>query len=416
MDFLDTTIRRNPDLIRSAFELYSEGEIHQDTYVIDLDAVRANSASVSRAAKDAGLKVYFEAKQFGRNPLACQEVVKSGMKEAIAIDMEEAKSLHRQGFKVGHVGHLGQVPAGEAKYVVGEVSPEVITVYNAEKAAQISKAARKLGKKQKLLLKTVGDADLAYNTLGGGVAEKDIVSVARTIKSMPNVSVVGVTTYPSMRYNLKTQRVEPTPNFETLVRCAAKLRGAGFDVEQVNAAGLSSTSTMKLLAENGGTHAEPGQALVGMTPLHGYSDEPEIPGMLYITEVDHTLGSRAFAYASGFVANVTTGVWNPLTYEYLNALVGSDLKELFRQKVVLEPPIFPGSDPSFFMYITLRKAPGTALKVGQTVISACRGQVYRANSVKVAVVDGIQRGKPKLKGVYDRNGIRLEVPSDTPVL
>ncbi|MDA4135573.1 MAG: alanine racemase [Thaumarchaeota archaeon] len=416
MDFLETTMRRNPGLIKAAFEFYATGLIHQDTYVLDLDAVRLNSASISRAAKEAGLKTYFEAKQFGRNPLACQEVVNSGMREAIAIDLEEAKSLHRSGFKVGHVGHLGQVPRTEARYVVGTVSPEVITVYNVDKAAQISKAAKQERKKQKLLLKVIGDADLAYNTLGGGVAERDVISAARRIKSMSNVTVAGVTTYPSMRYNLATRRVEPTPNFDTLIRCATKLRDSGFEVEQVNAAGLSSTSTMKLLAEAGATHAEPGQAIVGMTPLHGFSDEPEIPGMVYITEVDHTLGSRAFAYGSGFVANITTGIWNPLTYEYLYALAGNSLKELLRQKVILEPPVFPGSDPSFFMYLTLRRTPGTTLKVGQTVIAGCRGQVYRANSVKVAVIDGIQKGKPKLRGIYDRNGIRLEGPSDTPVV
>ena len=415
MDFLDTMVRRNPALIRAAFELYSSGQIHQDTYVLDLDAVRLNSVSVSRAAERAGLETYFEPKQFGRNPLACREVVRSGMEEAIAIDMEEAKSLHRQGVRVGHLGHLGQVPSNETDYAVGTISPEVITVYNADKAAQISRAAKRAGKKQKLLLKVIGDADLAYYTLGGGVAERELVSVARKVGSLPSVSVVGVTTYPSMRYNLKTHRVEPTPNFETLVRCAATLRDAGFEVEQVNAAGLSSASTMRLLAEMGGTHAEPGQALIGMTPLHAFSDEPEIPGMLYITEVDHVVGSRAFAYASGFVANVTTGVWNPLTYEYLYALAGSSPAELMRQRVVLEPPVLPGSDPTFFMYLTLRRAPGTTLKVGQTVIAACRGQVYRANSVKVAVVDGVQKGRPTLKGVFDRNGIRLRGPSDAPV-
>jgi predicted amino acid racemase len=416
VDFLETMMRRNPALIRAAYELYSSGQIHQDTYVVDLDAVRQNSRSISRAAKEAGLKTYFEPKQFGRNPLACAEVVKSGMEEAIAIDMEEAKAIHRLGIKVGHVGHLGQVPSGEARWVVGTLSPEVITVYNVEKAAQISRAAKAVSKKQKLLLKVIGDADLAYYTLGGGVAESDVVATARRIRSLPNVSVVGVTTYPSMRYNLSTRRVEPTPNFETLVRCAARLRDAGFEIEQVNAAGLSSTTTMQTLADNGATHAEPGQALIGMTPLHGFSDEPEIPGMAYVTEVDHVLGARAFAYASGFVANVTIGIWNPLTYEYLYALAGSSLKELMRQKVVLEPPVLPGSDPTFFMYLTLRRTPGTTLKVGQTVVTACRGQVYRANSVKVAVVGGVQSGKPRLKGIFDRNGIRLQGPNDMPAV
>jgi predicted amino acid racemase len=429
VDFLDTLVRRNPKLIEAAFELYAAGQIHQDTYVLDLDAVRLNSASVSSSAKRSGLKTYYESKQFGRNPLACREVVNSGMKDAIAIDMEEAKSLHRNGFRVGHIGHLGQVPAGEAGYVVEEISPEVITVYNVEKAAQISRAVtnarggssggrrkKKVGENgQKLLLKVVGEDDLTYNALGGGIPESDVVPAARRIRSLDGVVVSGVTSYPVMRYNLKSGRVEPTPNFNTIVRCAAKLRDAGFDVEQVNAAGLSSTSTMETFAEKGATHVEPGQALIGMTPLHAFSDEPEIPGMLYISEVDNVQGNRAFVYGSGFVANVTTGVWNPLTYEYLYALAGSNLNELMRQRVILDPPVLPGSDPTFFMYLNLRKTPGATLKVGQTVIAGCRGQVYRANSVKVAVIDGIQKGKPELEGVFDRNGIQLSGPSDVPV-
>lgn len=416
MDFLDTVRRRNPGLIKAAFKLYASGQIHHDTYVLDLDAVRLNSASVSGAAKAEGLGTYFEPKQFGRNEPACSAVVDAGMKKAVAIDMEEAKALHRIGVKVGHVGHLGQVPAGEARYVVGTVSPEVITVYNVEKAAQISRAARRLGKKQRLLLKVIGEDDLVYNTLGGGVLERDLVATARRIRSLPNVVVSGVTTYPALRYNLKSGRVEPTPNFETLIRCASKLRGAGFEVDQVNAAGLSSTSTMKILAEKGATHAEPGQALIGMTPLHAFSDEPELPGMVYVTEIDHVQGNRAFAYASGFVANITIGVWNPLTYELLYALAGSSPEELLRQRIILEPPVLPGSDPTFFMYLTLRKTAGTRLKVGQVVVAGCRGQVYRANSVKVAVVEGVQKGKPRVRGIYDRNGIRLEGESDAPIV
>jgi predicted amino acid racemase len=414
MDFLETTTRRNQGLIKAAFEFYASGQIHEDTYVLDLDAVRLNALSISRSANESGVKTYFEPKQFGRNPLACQEVEKAGMSKAIAIDMEEAKSLHRSGARVGHVGHLGQVPIQEARFVLEDISPEVITVYNIEKARQISKAAKQLGSEQKLLLKVVGDNDITYDTLGGGVSERNVVSVARRISSLPNVVVAGVTTYPALRYNLKSRRAEPTPNFDTLVKCAKKLRHEGFKIEQVNAAGMNSASTMKILAEKGGTHAEPGQALIGMTPLHAFSDEPEIPGMVYVTEVDHVDGNRAFAYGSGFVANVTIGVWNPLTYEFIYALTGSHFEELLKQKVILEPPILPDSDPTFFMYLTLRKTRGTKLKVGQTVIIGCRGQVYRANSAKVAVVDGIQRGKPKLKGIYDRNGIKLVGPDDIP--
>ena len=68
MDFLDVTRRRNPKLIEAAFDLYESGQIHQDTYVLDLDAIGLNSSLVSASARRGRVETYFESKQFGRNP------------------------------------------------------------------------------------------------------------------------------------------------------------------------------------------------------------------------------------------------------------------------------------------------------------------------------------------------------------
>jgi predicted amino acid racemase len=86
------------------------------------------------------------------------------MQRAIAIDMEEAKGLHRSGIRVGHVGHLGQVPRSEAAYVLQTLSPDVITVYNLDKAKQVSDAAKDLGVEQKILFKVRGANDISYPT------------------------------------------------------------------------------------------------------------------------------------------------------------------------------------------------------------------------------------------------------------
>ena len=131
--------------------------------------------------------------------------MKSGIRGAIAIDMEEAKSLHRSGFRVSHVGHLGQVPRGDVRYVLETLKPEVMTVYNLDKARQISDAAKSIGTTQKLLLRVIGAGEIAYDTLGGGVYEKDILSEARALSALPGVKLAGVTTYPAMRYNLRTR-------------------------------------------------------------------------------------------------------------------------------------------------------------------------------------------------------------------
>src|SRR6266545_68965 len=138
MDLLDAMARRNPGLPRAAARLHRERLIPPDTYVLDLDAVRANAAKLRAAFDRHGLAAYYEPKQFGRCPLVCAALVEAGFEKAIALDLEEAATLHRNGFTVGHVGHLGQPAAVEAEWVVNELRPEVVTVYSKEKAAQLS--------------------------------------------------------------------------------------------------------------------------------------------------------------------------------------------------------------------------------------------------------------------------------------
>jgi hypothetical protein len=49
---------------------------------------------------------------------------------------------------------------------------------------------------------------------------------------------------------------------------ARRLRASGVGITQVNAPGTTSAGTMGVLAKAGATHAEPGNALHGTTPLH----------------------------------------------------------------------------------------------------------------------------------------------------
>ena len=110
------------------------------------------------------------------------------MKGSIAIDMEEVRSLHRSGVKVSHVGHLGQIPRGEAKYMLQSVKPDVITVYNLDKARQISEAAKGPRAKQKLLLKVIGEDDIAYDTLG-----------RRRVRERPRLCCAAISDLPGVR-------------------------------------------------------------------------------------------------------------------------------------------------------------------------------------------------------------------------
>ena len=141
MDLLHKTIENNPALIRAATIFHQSGAIPADTYVIDLDMVRSNSEKLYREATKNGLTSYICAKQFGRNPLVCKAIMNSGIREAMAHDIEGAKNLHRHGIPVKHLGHFGQVPTSELRYVLEKIKPDVITVFSVEKAKQISEMA-----------------------------------------------------------------------------------------------------------------------------------------------------------------------------------------------------------------------------------------------------------------------------------
>ena len=54
-----------------------------------------------------------------------------------------------------------------------------------------------------------------------------------------------------------------------------------------------------MLAEFGATHVEPGSCLTGQTPLHAVSDEPELPAMVYVSEISHLDGDTAYSLAGG---------------------------------------------------------------------------------------------------------------------
>ena len=48
--FLDATMRRNPRLIETAFELHKKGIIEPDTYVLDLDTILYNASNIKNEA------------------------------------------------------------------------------------------------------------------------------------------------------------------------------------------------------------------------------------------------------------------------------------------------------------------------------------------------------------------------------
>jgi predicted amino acid racemase len=409
MDLLETMARRNPALVRTAALVHRERLVPPDTYVADLDAIRANAAALRAALGRHGLVSYYEAKQLARNPLVCTALVEAGFEAAIAIDVEEAAALHENGFRVGHVGHLGQPASAEIGYVVAELAPEVVTVYSLERAAELGAAAAAAGRTQDVLLRVLGRDDLRRDLVTGGTPEAELVATARRLAGTEGVRLVGATTYPALRWDIRGRRWTPTPNLGTLIRAGETLRAEGFEVTQLNAAGNTCVSSAALLAESGATHVEPGHAFVGSTPGHFFDDLEEIPALAWVSEVAYTLGDAAYAFASGLVANHTIGFWNSVVYERLLAFCGPDPDTIQERRLWADPPEFSHSDPSSYMYARIHQGRAGA-RVGDTVVLGVRTQVYRSNSARLAVVEGIRSGSPRLLGLYDRNGRPAAAP------
>lgn len=399
MDFLEVTVKRNPMLIRSAVKLYQEGKISANTVVVDLDVVEINARIIAEAAGKHGLRLYFMTKQFGRNPEMCSVIRKAGVESAVAVDLEDAQCLIRNGIPVGHIGHLVQIPKNDVGYVLECVRPEVITVFNLEKARHVHEEAKKRGIIQKILLRVVGQGDFFYPNQFGGVWEEEVEKIVSEIRKLESLKIAGVTSFPCFRFNLKTRKIEALPNLMTLLRVAEKLRRMGIEVEQINAPGDNSTFAMELAARLGATHVEPGHAFTGTTPWHAFEDLPEAPAWIYVTEVAHIDGDRAYTFGGGLMSgDAPLGVWDHLYHTHrLSALVGDSPDTILERKVSAIPAGY------IDYYGELRLPKGLNSKVGDVVVYGLRNQVF-VSRVRVAVVSGIQGGTPRVIGVFNREG------------
>jgi predicted amino acid racemase len=404
MDFLASTIRRNPELIRAAVVLHQNGEIPPNTHVVDFDSVVKNSGLISRKANRLKLTNYFMTKQFGRNPLLSKAIVKAGIKKAVAIDVEEARILHKNGIAVGNIGHLVQVPTHDVAWVVNDLRPDEITIFSLEKARQVSKEAQKSGLRQSVVIRVVGKNDFFYPFQEGGIPEARLLEVAQTISDLPCVDLVGVTTFPCFRFNVESRKEELLPNVETLKRSVRELRKHGFEVSVVNMPGDTNTETLDLIRGAGGTQGEPGHALTGTTPPNYFRDMPEKPAWVYVSEVSHKDDNRAYVIGGGqlFVDKVI-GIMDPLYHGYyLRALAGSDPDTIMEEQYFSEP-----FTPGYIDYYTSLKTGDNAkqLSVGDSVIMGFRAQAF-VTRAKIAVVKDVKRKRrePELLGVFDNMG------------
>lgn len=378
--FLQAVAERNPRLLEWAAAAHRSGLIPPETYVLDLDALEENSRLIARAGQRAGLEIWFMSKQLARNPAAIERIRAAGLHSAVCVDMPGALALHPQGVRIGHLGHLVQIPDGYLEHALS-MKPEAITVFTYEKAAAISRVAAERGESVNLLLRVVGPRDRFFPGQEGGIPQSEAVATARRLEALPGVTVTGLTSFPCLDYDARTKRVRVLPNARTVARVAEALTQAlGRSMEHVVLPGINTSSTFELIRSLGATHAEPGHALTGTTPLHAAGDQPETPAMLYVTEVSHCHQGRAYCYGGGLYKRAQAAT----------ALVGAN--ESFtswrRYRVVLPSPA------NIWYYAALHPTDTRLPAVGETVLMAPRTQLFNLRC-NLAVVTH-KGGEPKM--------------------
>jgi predicted amino acid racemase len=380
--FLDALQRRNPALVDAAVELHASGEIPPGTFVIDLETVEENARRLAEAATDVGIGLYFMTKQVGRNPVFAQRVARH-IPSAVAVDLDDATALADAGVSIGHVGHLVQ-PHESALDQVLALEPEVVTVFSVEKAASLAAAATRAGRTQRVLLRVVGDGDEFFSGQEGGIPLSGVVAARDAIDALDGVCVAGLTTYPAIEF--ADGGFRPTPNLGTIAEAAELLGG----VAQLNAPGHTSLAVLPLLRVAGATHAEPGHALTGTTPLAAAVDTEERPAICYLSEVSHRDAEHVAVFGSGFYARG-------------HAREGLLVRGAERRRLPLEPLNLDAID-----YYRRLRADGGRADVGDPVVFAFRFQAFTSRA-RVATVEGVGAGVPRLIGLHDSNGRALPV-------
>ena len=183
-------------------------------------------------------------------------------------------------------------------------------------------------------------------------------SVARKIKKLPNINVVGVTSFPCLLYNEQTDKLEPTNNVSTIIKAAKLLKDMGFEINQINGPSATCVSSIPLLKRLGVTHGEPGHALTGTTPIHAKGKEPEGPAIVYVSEVSHRKTIGPLSSAVDFTKGKMKRAYLP------------------DKKVLLDVEELPPESIDYYSQYTC----GNELHLGDTVIYSFRTQIFVTRS------------------------------------
>ncbi len=391
--FLDPLIRRNPDFVEAAIALHRIGELPANSYVLDLDAVERNARAFKAETAKHGLTAFAMTKQVGRHSGFCEAVMKGGIERSVAVDMACAVACDRAGLKTGHLGHLVQVPAHEAAFAAAKLRPDFWTVFSDAKASEAAAASARAGREQQLMARIQTEGDTFYRGHEGGFEAGSINSVADRLDALDGARFSGITTFPALLFDPESRRVKPVPNLKTLSRAAEALAAAGRTGIEINAPGTTSSVVLPALAEAGATQVEPGNGLHGTTPLHAVEDLPEDPAVLYLTEVSHLHGGKAYCFGGGLYID-------PVFPRYqVRALVSREPASDPSALLDVEIPDYSAID-----YYAMIDATGTRKpETGDSVVFGFRGQAFTTRAM-VAGVRGISTGNPQVTTIENGFG------------
>ena len=135
---------------------------------------------------------------------------------------------------------------------------------------------------------------------------------------------------------------------------------------RLNGPGTTASGVLAMLAAAGVTQVEPGHGLTGTTPLHAVRDEPELPAALYIGEISHHHGGRAYCYGGGLYIDP---VFPPYQVRALVARDG-DLASAHRVDADILPPA------AIDYYGMLHEPEGVRLEAGASAMFGFRIQAF----------------------------------------
>ena len=383
--FLSRLKENNPALLEYAFEAAKKGEILPDTYILDLDTIIQNAKIMKEEADKYNLDLYFMLKQIGRNPVVARALQDLGFAGAVCVDYKEALCMIENGVKVANVGHLEQIPTAALKKIISS-KPTVVTVYSLDKIKEINNVAKELGIVQGLLIRLTDADSQLYSGQIAGFHTDCIKNLIAEVNRLNHVEIKGLTVFPALLYDDETKTILPTENINVINRGIEICNKHGLTDLNINLPSATCTASIKLIHDLGGTSGEPGHGLTGTTPLHKVTDQPEKIGYCYVSEISHNYEDKAYCYGGGLYRRG----------HMENVLVGTSLQDAKLSKVKA-----PDLDSIDYHFEIDENYP-----VGLTCVMCFRTQIFTTRS-HVAVVKGLQTGKPECVGLYDAVGKKI---------